>query len=160
MGKYRIECKWGVIFILVMLGWTLFERLVGWHSTNIENHATGTLFFAIPAIGVYTFGLLDKRNHGFSGIMTWKQGALTGVYITIVVVILSPVAQYLIHTIITPDYLENMADYAVRSGNMNREDSEAYFSLSNYMLQGAVGSLLMGLMTSAVVALFTRKTHT
>lgn len=159
MGKYRTESKWGVIFILVMLGWTLFERLLGWHSTNIESHATGSLFFAIPAIAVYTFGLLHKRTRDFSGTMTWRQGVLTGVYITIVVVILSPATQYLIHSFITPDYLQNMADYAVSSGNMNREDAEAYFSLSSYMLQGTIGSLLMGLITSAVVALFTRKKH-
>ena len=157
MHNYKLEIKWGVLFTLITLLWILFERMMGWHSANIEEHASGSLFFALPAIAVYIAALLDKRKNEFDGVMTWKQGLMTGFYVTVVVVLLNPVAQVLIHTVLSPDYLQNMADYSVASGNMEREDAEAYFSLTNYIIQGIVGAFFMGVVTSALVAVFTRK---
>lgn len=157
MQKYKLEIKWGVLFTLITILWVLFERLMGWHSTNIEQYATGSLYFALPAIAVYVAALLDKRKNEFNGVMTWKQGLMTGFYVTLVVVLLSPVAQILIHTVVSPDYLQNMAEYSVASGNLEREDAEAYFNLPSYMIQGVIGAFFMGVVTSAVVAVFTRR---
>ncbi|WP_234571950.1 DUF4199 domain-containing protein [Rhodohalobacter sp. 614A] len=157
MKKYTTEIKWGLIFTIVALLWMIFERLMGWHGENIDQHATMTNLFAIPALVIYVLALLDKRKRDYNGVMTWRQGFVSGLIITLVVVILSPPAQYLTHTLITPDYFPNVIDYAVSSGNMNREEAEAYFSLNNYMMQSAIGALIMGVVTSAIVAIFTRK---
>jgi hypothetical protein len=40
---------------------------------------------------------------------------------------------------------------------MTPEAAAEYFSLSGYMIQSMIGALLMGIITSAVVAFFTRK---
>ena len=157
MEKYKIEIKWGVIFTIVTLLWLLFERLMGWHGENIDEHATMTIWFAVPAILVYLLALLDKRKNDLDGAMTWLQGLMTGFYITLVVVALSPFAQQFIHYVITPDYFQNMIDYAVSSGNMERGEAEEYFSIGNYIKQALIGSFFMGVVTSAVVAIFTRK---
>jgi len=82
---------------------------------------------------------------------------MTGFHITLVVVALSPFAQLFIHNVITPDYFHNMIDYAVGSGNMERVDADEYFSIGNYIKQGLIGSFFMGVVTSALVAIFTRK---
>jgi hypothetical protein len=66
-------------------------------------------------------------------------------------------AQYLTHTIISPEYFANVIEYAVDSGNMTREEAEGYFSLNNYMMQSTIGGLIMGIVTSAVVAFFVKK---
>lgn len=157
MNKYKIEIKWGVIFTLVMLLWMVFENLMGWHGENIDRHATMTNLFSIPAIAVYVFALFDKRKTDYSGVMTWKQGFICGLFITLVATILSPLAQYLIHTVISPDFFRNITEYAVETGEMDRDAAESYFSLKSYIIQGLIGTPIMGILTSAIVAIFTRK---
>lgn len=157
MKKYTTEIKWGLIFTAVALLWMVFERAMGWHGENIDQHVTMTNLFAIPAIIIYVLALLDKRKNDLGGIMTWGQGFTSGLIVTLVVVILSPLAQYLTHTIISPEYFANVIEYAVDSGNMTREEAEAYFSLNNYIMQSAIGGLIMGIVTSAVVAFFVKK---
>jgi Na+/proline symporter len=112
-------------------------------------------FIAIPAIAVYVFALLDKRKNAYGGVMTYTQGFIAGLIITLLLAILSPLTQYLISTVITPDYFSNAINYAVIEGKMTQAEAEKYFSLSNYMIQATIGALIMGIVTSAIVALFT-----
>lgn len=157
MKKYTTEVKWGLIFTIVALLWMVFERLMGWHGENIDQHATLTNLFAIPAVLVYVFALLDKRQRDYGGVMTWKQGFVSGLIITVIVVILSPLAQYLTHSVITPEYFTNVIEYTVSTDRMTREEAESYFTLNNYLFQSTIGALIMGIITSAIVAFFTRK---
>ena len=140
-----------------MLLWMVFERLMGWHGENIDQHATMSIIFAVVAIAIYVFALLDKRNNDLGGRMTWSQGFTSGFWITVVVVVLSPLAQYITHTVISPGFFNNMTNYAVESGNMTQEQAESYFNMRNYLMQSAVGALGLGVVTSAVVAIFTKK---
>ncbi len=39
---------------------------------------------------------------------------------------------------------------------MTQPDAEAYFNLKSYMVQSLIGAAIMGIITSAVVALFTQ----
>jgi hypothetical protein len=157
MKKYITEIKWGCIFILALLLWMGFEKMMGWHDVNIDQHAMMTNFFAIPAIVIYILALLDKRKRDYGGVMSWKQGFVTGLIITVVIAILSPLAQFIIHNIISPDYFENIREYTVTMGEMTQENADAYFSMSSYITQSVIGALAMGVLTSAVVAAFTRK---
>lgn len=156
-SQYKTEIKWGVIFTLAMLVWMLIERLVGLHSTHIAVHPIYTNIFAIIAITVYVLALQAKRDKDFGGKMNWAQGFITGIYITIVVVILSPLAQLIIHYVITPYFFTNAATHAVEMEHMNAVDAAAYFSFSNYLVQSLVGAAIMGIITAAVVALFVRR---
>lgn len=157
MNNRLVEIKWGVIFTIVMLLWMVFERLMGWHGERIDQHASMTLFFAVIAIALYVFALLDKRKRDLNGVMSWKQGFMSGVVVTLVVTVLSPLAQLITHYIITPEYFSNIIDYSVETGQMNREEAESYFSLSGYIIQAMIGALGMGIVTSAIVAVFTKK---
>lgn len=157
MGKLKTELKWGLIFIAVLMSWMIFEKLMGWHGENIESHATMTNFFALIAVVVYVIAFLDKRKNDYGGYMTWTQGFMTGFYITIVVAVLSPLAQWIIHGLISPEYFENIIDYSVQTGKMSRSEAEGYFNLTSYMIQGSLGALMMGVVTSAIVAAFTMK---
>ncbi|RUO20826.1 DUF4199 domain-containing protein [Aliidiomarina iranensis] len=155
--QYKIEIKWGVIFTLAMLAWMLIERLVGLHSTHIAVHPIYTNIFAIIAIIIYVLALQQKRDQDFGGKMNWAQGFITGIYVTIVVAILSPLTQLIIHFVITPHFFTNAATHAVEMGHMSANDAALYFSLTNYLVQSFVGAAIMGIITSAVVALFVRK---
>jgi len=45
----------------------------------------------------------------------------------------------------------------VNSGEMAKGEARSYFSLGSYILQSAIGSLVMGTVTGAVVAVFVKR---
>ena len=132
------------------------EKGLGWHDESIAQHAIYTNLFAIVAIVLYVLALLDKRKNYYDGRMTWSQGFISGILISIVVALLSPLAQYITHTFITPDYFNNVIEYSVKSGVMKREAAEEYFNLTSYIIQSFFFALVVGVVTSAIVAFFVR----
>ena len=155
MGKRSLEIKWGLIFAGVALLWMVFEKWMGWHDEGIDKHATYTLFFFPVAILIYVLALREKRQQ-LGGAMSWKEGFISGLIIAVVVALLSPLSQYIVHTFISPEYFENIITYSVDNNLTTQEEAEAYFNLVSYMRQGFIGALIAGLFTSAVVALILR----
>lgn len=151
----NLELKWGGIFSATMIVWLLIEKLAGWHDARIHLHATMTNIFAIPAIAVYVFALLDIRKNEFAYNMTWQQGFLSGVKISLVVAMLSPLVQIIFNKLISPEYFSKVIEYALTQGQ-DRKALEDYFNLTSYMIQAGVGSFIMGVVTSAVVAIFVK----
>jgi len=78
-------------------------------------------------------------------------------WLSFFIVILVPLAQYLTHTFITPDYFNNVSEFAVRTNQMTQAEAQAYFSLTHYIQLSVMMAALMGLITSLVVAFFTRR---
>ena len=157
MKKFSIEIKWGIIFTLVMLLWMYFEKLMGWYSDKIDRHDTFTYFFAIPAFLIFTLALLDKSKHYYSGRINWIQGFFTGILISLVVAIISPLTQYISCRYISPEYFPNAIDHMVEIEKMTRHQAERYYTLGNFILEGVIGTLALGAVTSAIVAIFVRK---
>ena len=157
MRKYKIELKWAAIFIVAMLLWMFLERVVGLHGEHIEKHPVYTNLFAIPAILIYTFALIDKRDNFYGGKMTYLQGLYTGFIITFIVTLLSPAVQYVSTSVISPEYFSNVIEYSVSSGKMTRDQAMDYFNTRNYIMQGMIFTPVIGIITSVVVALFTRR---
>jgi hypothetical protein len=156
MSKYSLEIKWGLFFIGATLLWMVFEKAMGWHGELIGKHATYTNIFAIIAIALYVFALLAKRKQ-LGGKMSWKEGFIAGMIITAVVTVLSPFMQWLVNTVISPEYLPNAIQYAVENGKATQEQAESYFNVRSYIMQATIGALVMGAITSATVALFVRR---
>ena len=148
MKTIKIEIRWAIIFTVMMLIWMLLERVFGLHDEYIDKHPIFTNFVAIPAIAVYVLALLDKRDNFYHGKMTYIQGLIT---------VLSPLSQIITSLVITPDYFQNAINYAVSEGKMTQKAAEEYFNLRSYILQGLIGAPVMGVLTSAIVAIFTRK---
>lgn len=157
MNKYKVEIKWAIIFIVMLLLWMVMEKLTGLHDVHVDKHWIFTNFVAIPAIAIYVLALLDKRKSDYDGYMTYKQGFISGLIITIIVTIFSPLTQYIISTFITPDYFANMIEYTVTEWDMTREAAESNFNLQSYIVQALIGTPIMGLITTVVVAFFTKK---
>jgi hypothetical protein len=156
MKNIRIEIKWGVLFILLGLIWMVFEKSMGWHDVHIDKHATYSMIFAPIAVALYVFALMDKKKNFYGGRMSYMQGFITGLIITLVVVILTPLSQYITSTYITPDFFSNVIAYSVSSGAMEPEAAQQYFNLKNYVIQGTIFAAVMGLVTSALVSIFFR----
>ncbi|MBK3519656.1 DUF4199 domain-containing protein [Carboxylicivirga marina] len=156
MKKIAIELKWGIIFFAIVLLWTVFEKSIGLHDEKIDKHYILTNFFAIPAIIIYVMALLDKRK-SLGGIMTWSQGFVSGLIIAVIVSLLSPVGQYLTHVYLSPEYFPNVIALSVEQGKLTQEQAEQFFTLKSYIKQAMIGAVMMGAITSAIVAFFTKK---
>ena len=159
MRKYSIELKWTVIFSVSTILWMLGERMLGLHDEYIEEHSFYTSFFGIVAIGIYLLALYDKRKNYYRGHLTWQQGFKSGAFLTLGIVILSPLVQYIISQWIAPEYFSNITEHSVASGEMTREDAESYFELRNYIFQSMFWAAVSGLITAATAALLLRKRY-
>ncbi|MCF4102101.1 DUF4199 domain-containing protein [Gillisia sp. M10.2A] len=156
MKNFKIEIKWGLLFVLAGLLWMLFEKSMGWHDALIADHAWYTNLFAFVAILIYVLALKDKKKNFYDGRMTWQQGFISGVVITAIVALFAPISQYVTATYISPEYFNNMIAYSVDNSTMSQEQAEAYFNLKSYVIQAIFGALAMGVVTSAIVAFFVK----
>ena len=157
MKNLKIEIKWAFIFILMQLTWMTMEKVAGFHDERIDQHALITNLIAIPSILIYVLALLDKRNQTYAGKMSYLQGLKAGLWMTLFISLLAPLSQYITSTLITPHYFENSIAYSVSSGAMSQADAEAYFNLKNYALIVTYSTPIMGILTTLIVALFTKK---
>ena len=157
MKNTKTEIKWALIFVVMSLLWMLLEKLVGLHSTHIDKHMYLTNLYSIPAIVVYVLALKDKKKKDYNGQMTYKQGFISGLIITVIVALFAPLTQWITSTIITPEYFPNVIAYSIETGyHKSLEEAQAYFNLKNYIVQSVVGAIVMGVVTSAIVAIFVR----
>ncbi len=157
MKKFTTEIKWGILFTIGALLWMVLEKALGWHDVHIDKHPIYTNFFAVIAIAVFVFALVEKRNKDLGGKMSWAQGFVSGIVISAVVALLSPLSQYITHEFISPDYFNNAIANAVENAGMTQENAEAWFNYKSYAIQAAFGALAMGVVTAAIVALFVKR---
>lgn len=157
MRKVKIEIKWAVIFTITILCWMLLEKTFGWHEEQIADHSWLTFLFAPFAIFLYLLCLREKRRRVYGREMTWWQGFTSGLKLTVFIALLSPLAQYITHNYITPEYFNNVIEYSVTNDLMTRTKANDYFHINNYMWQSAFGALGLGTGTAAIVAFFVRK---
>ena len=152
--KLRLEIKWAIIFSIVSITWFLVEKFLGFHDKNINKQLAFSYVFIIPAILVYVLAIRQKKKNVFNGTMTWKQGTVSGIYISFFVAVLSLMINYICLEYVSPNYLTNMAEYVVKSKVMTPSDAANYFNIKSYLLEGVSGALSIGVVTSAIVAFF------
>ncbi|MGJ8666549.1 MAG: DUF4199 domain-containing protein [Patiriisocius sp.] len=154
---FKIEIKWAIIITIMSLVWMLLEKTLGWHDENIADHYWLTFLFIPFLILMYVLVMREKRRRVHHRRMTWLQGFLTGLAVAVLVALLSPLGQYITHNYITPEYFENVRNYSVTNDLMTIKEANDYFSITNYIWQAAIGSLVGGAVISAIVALFLRR---
>jgi hypothetical protein len=157
MGNRKIEIKWAIIFSIAGLLWMLLEKICGLHSTYIDYHMYLTNLFAIPAIWIMVLGIKEKKKNFYSGQMTYKQGLVFGVILSLVIALISPLTQWITSFVITPEYFPNVIKRSVEIGYYKTTaEAEANFNYKNYAMQGVIGALVMGIVTTAIAMIFIR----
>lgn len=157
MKKIYIEFKWAVIFTITFLSWMLLERTLGWHQAENLDLRWLILLFIPFAILMYLLEMREKRRRVYGGKMTWLQGFTSGLILSVFVALLAPLAQYITHHYITPEYFNNVIEYSVSNDLMTRTIASKYFNINNYLWQSVVGALGLGIATAAIAAIFVRK---
>lgn len=157
MKKVKIEIKWAIIFSIVGLLWMVLEKLCGLHGEYIDYHLYLTNLFAIPAIIVMVMALKDKKKNYYGGQMSYMQGLISGILVSVIIALISPLTQWITSYVITPEYFPNVTKRSVELGYYKTTaEAEAQFNYPNYAIQGAIGALMMGTITTAIAMIFIR----
>ncbi|ACU03990.1 DUF4199 domain-containing protein [Pedobacter heparinus] len=156
MEKYKIEIKWVFIFAAMYLLWMTMEKLAGLHDKHLEQQQLVSMFVLIPAILIYVLAIRDKKKNYYAGNITYKQSFMSGLVLTLFVVLLSPINQLITSYIITPDYFANVIAHTVKSGMFTREQAEAQFNIKSYIITSIVAGFLTGLAFTAIISIFTK----
>ncbi len=157
MKKIKIEIKWAILFSVMGLLWMVLEKLCGLHGKYIDYHLYLTNLFIIPAIWIMVLALKDKKKNFYKGQMTYKQGLISGIILSFFIALLSPLTQWITSYVITPEYFPNVIKRSVELGYFKTAtEAEANFNYPNYAKQGAIGALIMGIITTAIAMIFIR----
>lgn len=160
MKNIKIELKWAIIFSVMVLLWMVLEKLFGLHGKYIDYHLYLTNLFAIPAIWVMVLALKDKKKNFYNGQISYKQGLISGIILSLFIALISPLTQWITSYVITPEYFPNVIKRSVELGYYQTiPEAEANFNYKNYAMQGALGALLMGIVTTAIAMIFIRTKH-
>lgn len=156
MKKRKIEIKWAFIHAAMFLLWMTLEKVAGLHDRYLAQQQTFTTLILIPSILIYVLTLLDKKKNFYAGIMTYKQGFISGLLLTLFMVIISPVNQLITAYVISPDYFTNEIEYTVKKGVFTQQQAEQQFNIKNYTIISIVAGSVTGAVFSAVISFFTR----
>ena len=157
MKNIKTEIKWAIIFSMVALLWMGLEKLCGLHGKYIDYHLYLTNLFAIPAIIVMVMALKDKKRGFYSGQMNYMQGLISGIVLSLIIALFSPLTQWITSYIITPEYFPNVIKRSVELGYYHTiAEAEANFNYQNYAIQGIIGAFIMGIVTTTIAMIFIR----
>ncbi|WP_430612651.1 DUF4199 domain-containing protein [Flavobacterium sp. JP2137] len=151
----KIEVKWALLFTAMGLLWMVLERITGLHSTYLDYQMYLTNLFAIPAIAVMVAALRDKKKNFYHGVMTYKQGLISGSILSTGIALCSPAAQWITSYVISPHYFSRVIQRSVELGYYrDTAAAAAHFNYANFAVQGAIGAWVMGILTTAIAMFF------
>lgn len=154
MKKFKIEFKWSIIISFIYLAWMTLEKQLGFHDDKLKWQILFNLLIVFPNFVLYYLALIDKKKNYYNGIMNWRQGFISGVVISFIIALLSPIVQFITHEFITPLFFEKMISLSVESKRMTLEQAQNYFNLTAYIWQSISGGLSFGVVIGAIIAYF------
>jgi len=157
MKNIKIEIKWAIFFTLMTLAWMLLEKICGLHGKYIDYHLYLTNLFAIPAILFMVLALRDKKKNFYHGNISYIQGLISGLVLSVVIALLSPLTQWILSYVITPGYFPNVIKRSVEIGYYKTTaEAEANFNYSNYAINSTIFAFIFGAVTTAIAMIFIR----
>ncbi|RRO24108.1 DUF4199 domain-containing protein [Flavobacteriaceae bacterium 14752] len=156
MFKIKTEFKWTIIFIIMSLLWIYLEKITGLHHEYIEYQPIYTNIYAIPAILIYVLALKEKKQKFYNGVMSYKNAFISGLILTLMISLLSPLSTYASVEYISPGFFNNAIEKSVELEMMTKPEALDYFNTQNYMLQSLMFAPVFGIVTTAIVAIFVR----
>lgn len=152
MKKFSIEFKWALITILIFLAWMTLEKELGFHDVKIKWEPLFNILYIFPLFLLYFLALLDKKRNYYNGNMNWKQGIIAAIVISFIIVLFSPISQFILHEFISPNFLHNSINYTVASKKLSLEEAKEYTTLSSSIWKNISDSLSFGVVIGAIVA--------
>lgn len=152
MKKFKIEFKWAVVIMIIFLAWMTLEKQLGFHDEKLKWQVFFGMLIIIPNFVLYFLAIRNKKKNYYNGEMTWKQGFISGIVISFIVVIFSPFTQFITYEFIVPDFFDKMVALSVESKRLSEEEAKSYFNLSASTWQSISSGLSYGIVLGAIVA--------
>lgn len=147
----RKEFKTALLIALAGFAWAVIEFITGLHSSRIELHSVITWFAMIPVLFIYIWHYRQIKKHS-QGQLTFKKGFLSGMFVTGVAMPLSMIGFLLFYYLINPNFFTAFTNYSVENKIMTTEEASKYFNLNSYLVQIAIGILIIGLLLSLILS--------
>ncbi|MBK9336863.1 MAG: DUF4199 domain-containing protein [Lewinellaceae bacterium] len=158
--------RYGGICGLAMVVFSLLSYLMG---VDMASMSTGIINFVVAVgitVGVSVMAIRHQRDTLEGGFMTYGRALLIGALTTAVGVVISSIWNYILVTIIDPDYVTRLKESFMEqwSGNMPEEALEqaaANFDemgdLSTALTNGFIAAAVIGLIAGLIAAAFGMK---
>lgn len=152
MNKIGIELKWAAIITTFSCVWAAFENQLGYHK-DFSNIIVTAFFYYIILTFLWAIAFIDKKKSmGKDAIWEFKNAFKFGLFLTGILSILSPISQYIMFDVISPDYFNNIIEYQLAKGNQTRESLELIHNMNFSIRQGVMNALSLGVIYSAMYA--------
>lgn len=156
MKNYRVEFKWAVIYMIMTFVWALIAKSLGFHSDRIASGQIFNTLIIIPSFLVYVLSIMEKSKIRYQGLITFKQGFVSGMILTLFVTILGPLTP-LFSVMISPDFFNSAIQFVVSNKTMTEADAAEYFNLTTFIVHGIIAAPVFGLVFSAIATPVARK---
>src|SRR5690606_6407656 len=143
--------RYGLLFALAIFLWAWAETVLGLHDRYIRYHEYLSYFFAVPAVGIMYRGICADEEAPMRG-MRFRKALLKGLGITAVVTLLCPLVWLVFCMFVNPDFLANMAQYAIKTNTMAPSLAAKRYALPNFLFISALSTALIGAVISLVIA--------
>ncbi len=158
MKNLTIEIKWALIYTLMSITWALLGKLFGFYTEHIAYNPLFNTLIILPSVIVYTLAIREKKLRFYNGQMTYRQGMISGLFLTLFVTILGPVYPWFTQ-LISPDLFERSIAFAVSSGAMTADEASRQLNLKTFIVQGFLAGPVFGTIYTAIIAAFLRSRH-
>ena len=125
---------------------------MGYHDINIKWQPVFNLLYIFPTFILYLLALLEKKKKYYQDQMSWKQGMISAIIISFIIVFFSPITQFIIHEIISPDFLKNTINYTVSQKKLTLTEAKEYTTLTSSIWKNISDGLSFGVVIGAIVA--------
>lgn len=99
---------YGIVTGLLIAGWMYLEFLMGFHGSKMGKYTSlAALVFTI--VGIY-LGIRAYRRHSLAGQMSYWQGVLAGVVLSIFAGLITGAFTYAYFSFINPGFVDYMVD--------------------------------------------------
>ena len=158
----KSEIKYAVIISVLGFVWLLLEYAVGLHDKYVDYHPFISMFgIIIPIIGI-RMAIKNKKDSN-NGKMTYAEGFKSGSFISVLSGVMAPVGLLIYTRIINPNWFDFMVKYSTRraleaglKGDQLTQSityAQNYFNERSYVLQTCFGTIVSGILISAIVSL-------
>ena len=151
------EVKFAVIFVVLSFMWNCLEYLTGLQDKYIDLHPYFvTTFFILLTIVIYYLAIEEKRFKA-GGHITLLNTLLTGVFLTLFILILNPLFMYLFSEFINKEFYNSFIKYDVLTGKYNLSEAKEYYNLENFIYVGTIYRFIMGIAATLILSFFIKK---
>ncbi len=159
---FKIALKYGILIVVFIFLWVSLEYLAGVHTDYIQYHPVATLLSLVIPL-VFLYYAMRESQKKYEGHFNYIESFKVGVMVTFIVAILSPLGQWLFHTLVFPGFFDSMRAYSEAQmlsegvdAEVARRDAAGDFNLASYLMRTFLGALVAGVVMSALLALFVR----